>query len=411
MVGHALIRRALLALVVVAACGGSKKVANKPHQDSDETEDKPARPPETEADRAKKRHELAVAIIPEGSTCLPLALKDDNAPRLELAAVNKEIVVCAMDTDRTRLLGPIGCWKVGLDGSLTYQDAAPLPGRDIDVRLDGRCARGFCLPKDAQLDGIKVAHIAWNLDGSKVAVLAGDDVHVYDASSKAHESSFTIRGDKGVTDDPVAIHFLGDTIFVEGQDDGPFSAVWQFKADGTPVGPLVAIGSKDNKPLSTYHGSFTLLEPKLVGISERGFSTFTTFDTETGKRTKAVRKVAKPSCKADEIETYWKDGDKVTDRCRDSMSKLYGAFQGADAFMGSKSLLLMLRGDRLGELVAVDPRSLAEKKVIKMPWCQPGSGGAKSDDKSGAKADDKSDGKSDAKKAKPKHDDDGDDDD
>ena len=371
MVSHASIRRVLPLLLVVCACGGSKKVAKHP-KDDDEADVKPTPPPETEADREHKRHEMAVAIIPDGTTCLPTSLKDDNAPRLELAAVNKEIVVCAIDTDRTRLLGPVGCWKVALDGSLTYQAPAPLPGRNIDVLLDGRCARGFCLPSDAKLDGVKVAHIAWNLDGSKVAVLAGDQVHLFDASTKAHQSSFSIRGDKGVTDDPFAVAFVGDAIFVQGADEGPFSAVWQFKTDGTAVGPLVPIGSKDNKPLSTYHGSFTVLDPTLVGISEKGFTTFTTFNIETSARTKAVRKVAKPSCKPAEIEAYWKDGDKVTDRCRDSMTKLYGAYEGADAFMGAKSLLLLLRGDRLGELVAVDPKSLAEKKVIKMPWCDKG---------------------------------------
>ena len=386
MVGHALIRRALPVLVVAGACGGGpKKATTKPSTDTSDVA-KQAPPPETEADRAKKRHELAVAIVPEGSTCLPAALKDDNAPRLELAAINKEIFVCAIDSDRTRLLGPVGCWKVALDGSLTYQDPVPLPGRNIDVLLDDHCARGFCLPPDTKIAGTKVAHMAWSVDGSKVAVLVGDEVHLFDGATKTHQSSFSIRGDKGVTDDPTGVTFVGDMIFVEGADEGPYSAVWQFKADGTPVGPLVGIGNKDGKPMSTWHGSFALLDPEHVGIAERGFETFTSWEIETGQRKKAVRKVAKPSCKPDEIETYWKDGDKVTDRCRDSMTKLYGAYEGADAFMGSKSLLLLLRGDRLGELVAVDPKSLAEKKVIKMPWCEAG-GQTTADKPDGDKAD------------------------
>ena len=391
MVGQALTRRAFPVLVLAAACGGgSKKAVTRPSADTETAHEAP--PPETEEDRAKKRHELAVAIIPEGSSCLPASLKDDNAPKLEVAAVDKEIDVCAVDTDRTRLLGPVGCWKVALDGTLTYEAPKPLPGRNLDVRLDGRCARGFCLPNDTKLDGAKVAHIAWNLDGSKVAVLVGDEVHLFDASSQAHESSFSIRGDKAVTDDPIGVSFVGDMIFVEGADQGPFSAVWQFKTDGTPVGPLVGIGNKDGKPMSTWHGSFTVLDPQHVGIAERGFTTFTTWDIDTGSRKKAVRKVAKPNCKPEEIETYWNDGDKVTDRCRDSMTKLYGAYEGADAFMGSKSLVLLMRGDRLGELVAVDPKSLAEKKVIKLPWCEAGgqtTADKPDEGKSGAKTDGK----------------------
>ena len=82
-----------------------------------------------------------------------------------------------------------------------------------------------------------------------------------------------------------------------------------------------------------------------------------------------MRTVNKPSCKADEIENYWKDGDKVTDKCRDSMDKQYGHLIGATAVAGSKSDVVVLRGPRLGEIALLDPKTLAEKKSIKLPWC------------------------------------------
>src|SRR5439155_2694211 len=94
---------------------------------------------------------------------------------------------------------------------------------------------------------------------SKVAVLVGDDVHIFDAGTKAHENSFSVRGDKGLTNEPTAVHYVGDTIFVEGADQGPYSAVWAFKQDGTQAGPINALGGKDEKPVSTYHGSFPVL--------------------------------------------------------------------------------------------------------------------------------------------------------
>jgi len=357
-----------VSLLALAACGGKKPVA-KPEPKAEVKPPPP--PPETEADRAAKRHAQAIAIIPEGSSCLPASLKDDNAPRLELAAVGSDAVVCAIDTDRARLLGPIGCWKIDLSsGALSYQDPAPLPGYDLDVSLDGRCARGYCIPDDAKLAPTKVAHMAWSLDGTQVAVLVGDDVHLFDAASKAHQSTFSIRGDKGVTNDPIAIYFAGDSIFVEGADQGASSNVWQFKAaDGSPVGPLVGMG-KDQKPLSTYHGSFSILDKGHVGVAERGFETLTSFEVATGKRAKAVRKIAKMACKPDEVEAFWHDGDKVTDRCRDAIGKQFGPLIGANAVMGSKSLLVLLRDSRLGELAVMDAKSLAEKKVIKMPWCE-----------------------------------------
>jgi hypothetical protein len=357
----------MLTIGLFVGCGGGKKAPAPPKPVV-----KPPPPVETEADREKKRAELAETIVPAGSTCLPLALKGDNPPRLELAAVGKDVVVCAIDTDRTRLLGPVGCWKVAVDtGALTYQDGMKtgLPGGNVDVLPDDQCVRGFCMPKDAKIADAKIAHMSSNLDGTKVAVLLGDDVHIFDGASKAHESAFSIRGDNGVTGDPIAVHFVGDAIFVEGAGEAS-ATVWQFKNDGTAAGPLVPIGGKPDKPLSTLHGSFSVLDPDHVAINEHGLDALHTFEISTGSRKKAVRKVGKPTCKPDEIDAFWHDGDKVTDKCRASMTSLYGPYLGATALMGSKSLVVMLRDSRLGELGVLDPKSLAEKKAIKMPWCE-----------------------------------------
>ncbi len=363
-------------LALVACGGGSKKPPKKPPVvNADPTPKKPA---ESEEDREKKRLAASHAIVPENATCLPQGLKENTAPRLELAAVGNDAVVCALDTDESRLLGPVACWKIDLtSGALTYMAAAPLPGRGISVLLDDRCARGFCLPKDAKVPASKVARMAWSTDGSKVAVLVGDDMHIYDSSSKAHESSFSIRGDKGVTNDPAAVHWVGDMLFVEGTDQGPFAAVWAFKADGTAVGGIEAIGSKDGKPLSTFGGSFSLLDKTRVAVSEQGFSTLTIYETTNGQRSKLVRKLTKPPCKNDEVDAYWKDeNDKVGAKCKDALQKSFGSLQGATAVAGSKNFLVMLRGPRLGELAVLDGKTLAEKKAIKLPWCNGGDGGA-----------------------------------
>ena len=361
----------LAVVLVVAACGGPKKDPAKP---TDKNAGKTATPAQESAeDREKKRHDAALKIVPEGSNCLPAALKEEGAPRLEIAAMDKDILLCAVDTDKSRLLGTVGCWKLDLgSGALAYQPPAPLPGHDIDAMLDDRCAHGYCLPKEAQLPATKIAHMSWNLDGTKVAVLVGDDVHVFDAKTKAHQSAFSVRGDKGLTNEPVAVRYVGAAVFVEGADQGSYSAIWQFKEDGTKVGPLVAIGAKDNKPISTYRGGFLVLDPKTVGINEHGFEYVHTFEYDTGKRAKLVRKVPKTNCKADEIDAFWHDGDKVTDKCKESMEKIYGPFIGADAVLGTKSFVVTLRGERLGEVGVFDKKTLAEndKKLFKLAWCE-----------------------------------------
>ncbi|MBV8757995.1 MAG: hypothetical protein JO257_11985 [Deltaproteobacteria bacterium] len=398
--------RLMVPLLALAACGGGgKKAPVKPKETAVKP---PPAAPETEADREKKRHAAAIAIVPEGSKCLPTALKDEGAPELQLAAVGTDAVVCAVDRDKSRLLGLVGCWKVDLaSGALAPEEPpVPMPGNSLEVKLDDHCARGYCLPKDAKSTG-STAHMSWNLDATKVAVQVGDDVHIFDAGTKAHESSFSIRGDKGLTNDPIGIHYVGDTIFVEGADQGPYSAVWAFKQDGTAQGPINGLGGKDEKPVSTYHGSFSVLDKTHVGLSEKGMETLTVYEIDTGKRTKLVRKVAKVACKPDELDAFWHDGDKVTDKCKDSVMKASGHLMGATAVKGSTSLLVLLHGDRLGELGVLDAKTLAEKKVIKMPWCgADGAGAPAADAKGGAKADvkqDKADGdaKKDEKKPAP----------
>jgi hypothetical protein len=60
---------------------------------------------------------------------------------------------------------------------------------------------------------------------------------------------------------------------------------------------------------------------------------------------------------------------------------------------------VLLRGPRLGELAVMDNKSLAEKSVIKMPWCD--AGGAKAADKDAPKTENVADEKKAAPPAKP----------
>jgi hypothetical protein len=367
-----------IAVLSLPACGGGKKAPKDPVVKNHPSKD-PTPPTETEEDREKKRLAAAKEIVPAGSNCLPDALKGGSAPRLELAAISGEAVVCAIDHERDRLLGPVACWKVDVQtGDLEYQKPAPIPGRGFPVRLEEHCARGYCLPKDAKGDA-KIAHMVWSPDGSKVAVQVGDDIHLYDAASKAHESKFSIRGDKGVSSDPIRLYWVGDSIFVEGSDGATTSPVWVFKAaDGTQMGALEPIG-KAGKPLSTHGGSFVILDENRVGISEQGFSSMVTYEVASGKRAKVVRnKIPKTPCKADETDAYWSDNvDKVSAKCKDFMTKNFAYLVGADAVAGKKNLLVLLRDARLGEMAVMDAKTLTESKAIRLPWCSDEGGGGK----------------------------------
>src|SRR5690606_22188993 len=121
-----------------------------------------------------------------------------------------------------------------------------------------------------------------------------------------------------------------------------------------------SLGGREEKPISTYKGSVSILDDNRIGVSERGMSTLTTYQVANGARAKLVRKVGKPKCKAAEVEAFWIDGDKVSDKCKESMSKLSGHLIGATAVAGAKNFLVMLRGERLGDLAVLDAKTLAE---------------------------------------------------
>lgn len=368
----------VLPLAVLGGCGGSdKKPVKKPVVKEDDTPKEP--PPETEQDREAKRKAAALAIVPDGSSCFPPSLREASAPRLELAAVNNEAMICATDIDRARLLGPVACWKVGIgDGSLVYQPPGPLPGRSVTVKLDDRCARGFCIPKDATVPEDKTVHMASSPDGSKMVVIAGDDAHIFDAAGRTRESGFSIRGDKGVTNTPSAVHWVGSSIFIEGTDAGPASYVFQFKSDGQAVGPLMTLERKEAMA-STFGGSFLVLDAGRVAVAQKGFTTVTTYDVESGKRTKIQRRVSNGKCKPADLEAFWTESGEVPAKCKDHLTKTFAHLIGADAVAGTTNLLALLRGPRLGELAVLDVKNLSEKKSIKLPWCEPAGGDDEAD--------------------------------
>lgn len=388
--------RILLASAVLlpAACGGDKKPA--PKKPVVKKDDEPPPKPETEEDREAKRRAAALEIVPEGSTCLPPALKEDGAPRLELAAVGSDAILCANDIEPKRLLGMVACWKINLaEGGLVYQDPKPLPGRNITVKLDNGCARGYCVPK-AEGD---TAHMAWNEDGSKVVVVIGKTAYLFDAAEKKQLADFELAVENGVTNEPAAVHWVGENIYVEGADAGPAAYVFVFKADGTAVGPITGIGGKNPTMLSTFGGSFVVLDKDRVGVAEKGFSTLTIYESGTGKRSKIVRKVTNGPCKAPDLEAFWNESGEVPAKCKDHLTKTFGHLIGADAVAGKTNLLVLLRGSRLGELAVLDAKNLSEKNKFTLPWCEADSGNGDETDK--AKADDAdAEGGSGAKKEK-----------
>ena len=139
--------------------------------------------------------------------------------------------------------------------------------------------------------------MTWNVDRSKVAVLAGDQIHLFDAESRTYASSFSIRGERGVSGAPTGLYWNDAAILVVA-DDGAASPVWVFRPDGEPLGPILS-PDRPATPLSTRNGAVLLLDALRVGIAERGFSTLTIYDTATGVQTLRARRLPASECTDD----------------------------------------------------------------------------------------------------------------
>jgi hypothetical protein len=376
----------------MAACGGSGKA--KP--DKPVTEKRlPVKKQETEADREVMRTALARAIVPDGSNCMPDQLRPaDASPTLELGAVDGAPVVCAIDTDETRLLGPIACWTLDLKtGSMTYRAPAPLPGRGFPVRLDGTCARGFCLPADAEIPDPPIAHIAWSHGADKVAVaLAGvaPEIHVFGAQDKAHQGVIkpkaAAHADKALTTDLAGLLFVGDVVAVVAAASDAGAPVFLFKTDGSAVGAVERLGGKVKGQVSVAHGSVSVFGDGQIALSEEAMASLTTIELATGKRAKLVRKPPKTSCKAKDVEALLVgNGEKVKAKCKQDYAKHYEPLIGGLFVQGKKNHLVLLRGGRFGELAVVDAKTLEENRQFPASWCPEA---APADDLDAAPADD-----------------------
>ncbi len=347
--------RGSIVLVVLAACSSKPKpgpVKPKPAKAADTAV------VESAAEREASWLEKAHAIVPKGATCLPAALHEKSAPRLELAAIGSDAVLCAYDTEPTRLLGPVACWQIDLtSGGLVYRDPAPLPGIGFAMRMEERCARDFCID-DEPAD--KIAHLAYSPDGSKVAMLAGDQVSLFDAENHAREGGFSIKGVGRVA----RLHLNETTVFVEAGEASK-QRVYMFGIDGTRLGAI-----SDTRNQSMMGGSFSLLDRTRAAIAEPGWTALIVIDTATGKKTRLVRTLPRSPCTADETAAYW-GGEDVSETCNTYMVKTFDHLIGATAVAGTRNLLVVLRNGRLGELAVLDASNLVEKQAINLPWCEP----------------------------------------
>jgi hypothetical protein len=264
---------------------------------------------------------------------------------------------------------------------MTYREPAPLPGRGFPVRLDGendRCARGYCVPADATVPVPPIVHLAWSHGGDKVAVAipgAEPEIHIFGAADKAHQGVIKPKdaeaGDKAMQSDLAGILFVGDVVAAVGAPNDAGAAVYLFKTDGTAVGAVERFGGKAKGPVSVKNGSVAVFGDGMIALSEDAMATITTIDVKTGARAKLVRKQPKTKCKAKDIDALLAGGgEKASDKCKTDYAHQYEPLIGSGLVQGKNNHLVLLRGERYGELSVVDAKTLVENRHFGPAWCE-----------------------------------------
>jgi hypothetical protein len=253
------------------------------------------------AAKAKLKNAISKAIAP--GDCLPVPSKSTG------------------DADLTISLGTVGtaqlsaclngvvsaCWTIDpSNGTVAKQANAFVRG--VSFKVDHHCNMGYCKAgeKPATISERSRPDIgAFSTSGKAVAFLAVDGpdtsvgdyqkVLVFDAASKKLLKEFSVDADdshpQGMQNMPSNIFFVGTSIFVRGDDAGPFSGIWQFGMDGKMVG---RVGG------TVYAGSVELADDKTLVIRDAGLIE-TRVDGSTGIATDV--KLPKPNvCSQDQFE-------------------------------------------------------------------------------------------------------------
>jgi len=253
----------------------------------------------------------------------------------------------------------LACWTIdAASGGLTYRAPELPPGVGLEATLDaGGCAYGYCV---AGASGRAV--IAHSTSGAAVAIATGGTVHLLDASSKQETKTLPL-GDLDVA----GLSFVKDTVYVEA-NAGDATHVHAFRTtDGKALGPVTQLGGKNPQPISIRHGGASVVDEGRIGLADGGLATLTLVEAATSRRSKAVRKVPPNPCKPKEMAKF---GEGAKPACSKHVAEVYAPFAGVSLTALPKGdYLALLAGDRAGELVVLDGKTLTEERKVGNAYC------------------------------------------
>jgi hypothetical protein len=301
--------------------------------------------------------------IPPGTTCVP-PIPEESIRELGIGRVGTTPVVCVTD----RRFGPAACWDLDVKtGAVTSRATAPLPGRAFAIDAKLGCYQGLCWPTtrprpDTPDNGAVL--IAYHPDGTRAAILAHAQIAIFDLATKKATSTFPLNkapdivGENEIGNMPNDLWFAGDTVFVRGDDAGPYSTVFRYTTDGKPRGNTGNI----------YNGTATLADDRHLALNEDGLATLTLLDATGGRRIQRSLGSLPKGCTTDAFATWDDDELSAGGACGAFIKAKLVPFQQLHIIAIGTRFVALDPGTRT--LYDVDGKSLSPKPIAKLATCK-----------------------------------------
>jgi hypothetical protein len=330
-----------LVLIFAAACGGKKDAppASDPGPSGSDGGSAQKPPVSVDAAVAAKTPDAAAPGKPQlPGTCIP---SSDDVDRIAFGRIGGQLVACA---------GDHACWNLdGKTGAVARRDALPLPG--VGFYFEGKCYRELCTPSGEEGDG---GFVAFHPDGKRAATMVGREISVFDLATKKITSSFAFE----ISNTPSAMWFVGNSLFVRGDDAGPASYLHHFGIDGKKVSEAVGI----------FHGGVAVSDDTIV-VQLDGIESVIVLDGRKASTKLGPRKVPAGPCKAGD-HAEWRDynfddTDPNSRKCFEYIKKHYVPYEDAQLVPDDKGFVGFTRDS----VFTLDAK-LVETSRVRLAQCR-----------------------------------------
>ena len=319
---------------------------------------------------------LATALTAAQPACLPKSVFAKNSneefPVIDLGYIDNALTLCgyerALDPNVDKLLG---CWTVNpTTAALGAFTARAIPGRGRHTDLDAQnCINGYCVAPIPQ-DEIG-PFFATSTDGAHAAILTQSLLYIFATGTKAKVAEIKLHDpnapdETNVSNMPCGLLYSGDTLFVFGQDAGPFTGAWVFKENGSRAG----IVGTDPGTFNIFNGGYGLLGRDKVALADAGLQNMTIVTGANASKKTTRRAVSYAPCTKSQFEVWTEGDNSQTGSCRRVLDAKYKPYVDMSPVqLPSGDIMTTLSGPAQGYIAVLNPAGLTERHRLKLARC------------------------------------------